>query len=233
MMKRKHFDTRFAGFAVAAALLAASAFADVRPPQKTVRGAEAGRTDSRIVAREAPGSTVRDRKDEKRGRSEWKDEKRGENQRNGRHGSHASAHGKRAPYHAHGRVTKVRPWSNGYRVWVVGAPHPFYVPVTYWNPDRFRVGVTIQLGGTWNPAGWYDYDCIGCDDFAIRGVVTGIDYRRDLLDLRTRDGSHVTVILPPRGEHIRRGDDVLVFGDWTRRGLFVANDVDVLGRYRR
>lgn len=215
MTKNTKNRARFAGLVAAATLVAASAFADSRPPKVTdERG-----NDRQIISRDATHGA-------------------GESWRAGGGGRDARAergrdHGRRAPHHAHGRVTKVQKWNGGHRVWIAGTPQPYFVPPSYWNRDRFRVGVTVRVGGYYNPAGWYDYDCWNCGGDVIRGTVVGVDYRRDLADVRLRNGEYVTVILPRRAGYVRPGDYVELYGDWSRRGAFAAYDVDVLRGYRR
>lgn len=161
------------------------------------------------------------------------------NQGNDRHGtSYGSQHAKRAPYYAHGRVSKIHPYGNGYRVWVHGAPYPFFVPTAYYHHGHFSVGMTIRVGGYYNPRGYYDYygdyasNAIAGE--ALRGVIEGVDYRRGefVLNLAGR-GGYVTVLIPDRCERIWEGAYVVVYGDWTRGGRFIAGDVDVIDdRYR-
>jgi hypothetical protein len=131
-------------------------------------------------------------------------------------------------------VTRYSRYGNGYRVWVGGAPYPFFVPLSHWHRDRFRVGLVINLGGYYNPGGYYDY----YDGYAyrgesrgdLRGVVESVDYRRDTFVVRNdASGSFVTVIARDRrGRDVRPGDYVELSGTWTRNGLFSAYDVDLL-----
>jgi hypothetical protein len=218
MRKSTENRARFAGFAAAAALVTASAFADARPPKVT---AERG-SDRQIVSRDTAHGAA----------EAWRSNSRSNSDRDTR-AERVRDHGRRAPHHAQGRVTKVQKWNGGHRVWIAGTPQPFFVPASSWNRDRFRIGVTVRVGGYYNPAGWYDYDCWNCGGDVIRGVVVGVDYRRDFADVRLRNGEYVTVILPRRGGYVRPGDYVEVFGDWSRRGVFAAVDIDVLRGNRR
>ncbi|MCM2316150.1 MAG: hypothetical protein NDJ92_13470 [Thermoanaerobaculia bacterium] len=152
--------------------------------------------------------------------------------------SYGSQHSKRAPYYAHGRVSKIHPHGNGYRVWVHGAPYPFFVPAAYYHHGHFSIGMTIRVGGYYNPRGYYDYygdyasDAIAGE--ALRGVIERIDHRRGefVMNLAGR-GGYVTVLMPERCERIWEGDYVVVYGDWSRGGRFIAGDIDVIDdRYR-
>lgn len=137
-------------------------------------------------------------------------------------------------YHAHGRVSRVHPYNGGYRVWIVGSPHPFFVPHAYYHRDRFRVGLSIRLGGYYNSRGYYDYydydDRYVRSDAELRGTVESVDYRRDTFVVRNEaTGSFVTVILRDRRpDDIRPGDFVELYGDWSRYGVFAAYDVERL-----
>ena len=134
----------------------------------------------------------------------------------------------RQPYWSHGRVSRVHRYGDGYRIWIVGTPYPFYIPLAYYRHDRFRVGVSINLGGYYNSLGYYDY-YDGRSDGAIRGVVESVDYRRDSFVIRNdATGSFVTVLSRDRRLDVRAGDYVELAGEWTRSGVFTAWDVDFL-----
>jgi hypothetical protein len=149
----------------------------------------------------------------------------------------------RQPYYANGRVSRVDRYGSGYRVWVGGARFPFFVPLAYYRGDRFRIGVSIQLGGYYNPLGYYDYydpgyyDSRGYSGADLRGTVESVDYRRDTFVVRNdATGSFVTVASSDRRtDRLRAGDYVELSGDWSRSGLFQAYQVDVLDsdNYRR
>ncbi|MFA6955638.1 MAG: hypothetical protein WC538_07190 [Thermoanaerobaculia bacterium] len=146
-------------------------------------------------------------------------------------------HGKRAPHYSHGQVSKVRPYNNGYRVWIHGSPYPYFVPVAYWRPGYFNVGMTIRVGGYYNPSGWYDYygdyECNTIAEKRMRGVVEYVDYHRGEILLDVVGGGEVTIELRDRYERVYEGDYVVVFGNWNRWGRFVALDVDVIDRDHR
>lgn len=132
------------------------------------------------------------------------------------------------PYHARGRVSRIDRHGGGYHVWIMGAHYPFFVPDRYYHHDRFRVGLTLSLGGYYNRGGYYDY-YDGSSSGAIRGVVESVDYRRDSFVVRNEaTGSFVTVIARDRGLDVRPGDYVEISGEWTRAGAFQAWNVDFL-----
>jgi hypothetical protein len=144
------------------------------------------------------------------------------------------------PYYGSGRVSRVHPYNGGYRVYIVGSPYPFFIPSAYWRYDRFRVGLSIRLGGYYNPLGYYDYydgyaDNREYSEGSLRGVVESVDYRRDTFVVRNdATGSFVTVVMRDRrDDNVRAGDYVELYGDWSRSGVFEAVDVDLLDDARR
>jgi hypothetical protein len=173
-----------------------------------------------------------------RGRGDDRDRhsgNRGNDRYNGRNDSRGGSYRSgRQPYYAHGRVSRVHRYGNGYRVWIGGAPYPFFVPMTHWHHDRFRVGLMIRLGGYYNDHGYYDY-YDGRSTGELRGVVESVDYRRNTFVVNNEaTGSFVTVAARDfEADRVRAGDFVELYGDWSRAGLFQARDVDVLDSYRR
>ena len=153
--------------------------------------------------------------------------------RDDRHSSGRGNAHRGEPYHARGRVSRVDRHGGGYRVWIAGAHYPFFIPDRYYHHDRFRVGLTINLGGYYNRGGYYDYydgynAGRGTSAGALLGVVESVDYRRGTFVVRNdATGSFVTVIMSRRQEDVRPGDYVEISGDWTRSGLFEAYDVYV------
>lgn len=225
MSKIRQLASRIAVLTGAATLVVASAFAESRPSNETSwRNGERGE-----IRREG----VRDRDDRGRRddsrnvRYERRDERR-DGRRDGR------SYDNREPHYARGRVSRVERYGAGYRVWVGGERYPFFVPSRHYRRDRFRVGVVINLGGYYNPAGYYDYYDGGrySSRYGLRGVVERVDRRRDAFVLRDRStGRFVTVVSREPLRRMRRGDYVEVDGEWTRRGVFRAYDVDLIGRY--
>lgn len=153
-----------------------------------------------------------------------------------------SSYGNRTPSYHRGRVSRVHRYGGGYRVWIGGAPYPYFIPAAYYHSGRFRVGLNIGLGGYYNPLGYYDYydgarydTRRGDSDGVLRGVVESVDYRRDTFVIRNEaTGSFVTVEMRDRRrDDLRAGDYVEISGDWSRSGVFQAYDVDFLDDDRR
>ena len=171
-----------------------------------------------------------------RGTYDRRDSSRSDRGRYDNRGSRGS-YGNRQQFHHRGPVTRCQRYGSGYRVWVGGAPYPFFVPLSYWHPSRFRVGLVINLGGYYNPGGYYDYydgyrgyDYRSTSRGLLRGTVESVDYGRDTFVVRNEaTGSFVTVIARDRrGRDVRPGDFVEMSGNWDRSGLFQAYDVDLL-----
>ncbi|HEV8431765.1 MAG TPA: hypothetical protein VGR95_00015 [Thermoanaerobaculia bacterium] len=150
-----------------------------------------------------------------------------------------------------GRISRIEHWNGGYRVWFGGFGYPFFVPEARFRLFNWRVGLSVHLGGYWNPLGYYDY-YDGVDPYYtngyyapnvatsgyVRGVVESVDYRRGSMVIRDdASGSFVTILMrgdDPRFDSLRNGDYVSVSGDWVR-GYFQAYRVDNVddGYYRR
>jgi hypothetical protein len=219
--KNKQLSFGLAAAVAVAPLLGTSAFADSR---------HADETSWRNGGRRDRGEDRR-RGDETRNDRDW--DRNGNRDRDHDRDRNDSYRNERQPYFAHGRVSRVDRDRDGYRVWVGSERYPFYVPSRHYQRDRFRVGVVIQLGGYYNPAGYYDYydgrSGRGYDRADLRGVVESVDYRRDAFVVRT-GRRYVTVFSTDnlRRREMRRGDVVDVYGSWTRDGVFRAYDVDVI-----
>ncbi|MFL6247831.1 MAG: hypothetical protein ACJ74H_17535 [Thermoanaerobaculia bacterium] len=196
--------------------------------------------------------TYRDRSDRDRSRNNgtWRDNSRNNDSRSRgtyrdnryrdgyRNDSRYGRYGNRSPFRHSGQIHRVYPYGGGYRVWLTGCQYPFFIPASYYNRSRFRVGVSIVLGGYYNSRGYYDY-YDGYDDGyydsrtsrgELRGVVESVDYRRETFVVRNEaSGSFVTVVMRDRGrDPVRAGDYVELGGDWTRSGLFEAYRVDIV-----
>lgn len=137
-----------------------------------------------------------------------------------------------------GRVSRVERFRGGYHVWVGGARYPFFVSFDRWSRFPIRVGLSIRLGGYWNPAGYYDVYDVGPYATAgnLHGVIENIDYRRGTLVMRDDvSGSFVTVVMrgnDPRFGGLRQGDYIDLTGAWNRSGVFDAYNVaDIRGGY--
>lgn len=174
------------------------------------------------------------RNDNARRGDNWRDDGRSSPSYRG-----GSSYGNRQPYYAHGRVSRISPYRGGYRVWIGGAPYPFFISDAYYRRNRFRIGLTIGLGGFYNPLGYYDYyDGYNGGYYSdrrysagsLRGTVESVDNRRDTFVVRNEaTGSFVTVAMRDRRRDVRPGDYVELSGDWTRSGIFEAYDVSLLG----
>jgi hypothetical protein len=130
----------------------------------------------------------------------------------------------RQPHYAKGHVTRTVRHGSGYHVFVAGNRYPYFVPAAYYHPSRFRVGLLINIGGFYNPRGYYDYYHAPAVAGRVRGYVEDVDYRRGTFIVRNEaTGSYVTAVIRDRrmGD-IRRGDYVELSGDWRRNGVFDA-----------
>ncbi|HVT04427.1 MAG TPA: hypothetical protein VHL58_13750 [Thermoanaerobaculia bacterium] len=237
--------------------------AGIRERNRDISAPDRDRVEGRTSDRNRGDDGIRDRNRggvRDHGRNETRDGRtvsRDGSWRDGR-GSNPSSRGgsydHRQPYHANGRVSGIHRYGNGYRVWILGAPFPFFIPEAYYLRHHFRVGLNISLGGYYNPLGYYDYydgydryDSYGgygggydgyraYDGYRgggsssrgeLRGTVESVDRGRNTFVVRNdATGSFVTVVMRDRGERVRAGDYVELSGDWTRSGLFEAYDVD-------
>ena len=159
------------------------------------------REDRRHDRREDRRDRIEERRDDRRDRmEERRDHRRDrmEHRRDHRRDRRAERRdhrrdGHRQAYYHHGRVSHYQRHGNGYRVWLSGARFPFFVPLHHWHRDRFRVGLSVRLGGYYNPGGYYEYYDSAYSRGALRGVVESVDYRRDTFVIRNEaTGSFVT-----------------------------------------
>jgi len=135
-----------------------------------------------------------------------------------------------------GRVSRVEHFNSGFRVWVGGAPYPFFIAGDRWSRFPLRVGLNIRLGGYWDPLGYYNVYDVGPYAYStsgdIHGVVENVDYRRGTAVVRDDvSGSFITVLLrgnDPRLGDLRTGDYVDLSGAWNRSGVFDALSVSDL-----
>lgn len=260
MKKNKQLAATVATVMAVAILSGTSAIAETRPEQETwrrgdaresvrrehsqadARGDESRNDAQQEVRREDARAARADRYDGSRATADDRgyDRGRGSNgNRGGQYNRGGGAYNNSKAYHHNGRVTKYSKWNNGYRVWVAGAPYPYYVPLSHWHHNKFRVGAVINIGGYYNPAGYYDYyDGYGYRSTSrgdLRGTVESVDYGRQTFVVRNEaTGSFVTIIGRDRYDRdVRPGDYVQLSGAWTRSGLFEAYDVDLLDAGRR
>lgn len=201
----------------------------------TSRGESYRRNDS-----SSRGETYRRNDSSSRGESYRRNDSWRGNDNNRSYGNRSNgnrSYGSTRPYYHRGPVTRYSRYGGGYRVWIGGAPYPFYVPLSHWHHDRFRVGLVINLGG-WYRDGYYDYydgyDYRATSRGDLQGVVESVDYSRDTFVVRNEaTGSFVTVVARDRrARDVRPGDYVELSGSWTRSGVFSAYDVDYIDRDR-
>ena len=145
------------------------------------------------------------------------------------------------PFFHEGRVSRYERFGSGFRVWIIGAPYPFFIPEARFRLfPHFRVGLSIRLGGYYNPLGYYDYydgaydggyydGGYGSSGYAsgdLTGVVESVDYRRGTVLIRDRASDRIVSVVmrgdDPRFGDLRIGDYVELSGDWTRIGTFEA-----------
>jgi hypothetical protein len=137
----------------------------------------------------------------------------------------------RRSYFGEGRVTRYVHERGGYRVWIDGGLYPFWIPEARWRAFPLRVGITIGLGGWYDPLGYVDVYDVGPYAYGgayatrgeLRGVVESVDYYRSTIVVRDDiSGSFVTAVLRGAGMgDLRPGDYVDFGGDWSR-GVFHA-----------
>ena len=161
---------------------------------------------------------------------------RGRNDNYNNRGRGDSYRGGRNPYYYNGRIERYERWNNGFRIYLGGAPYPFFVPEAYFRSHGFRLGLSIRLGGYYNPLGYYDYYDAPYDGYydgysspayaagELRGIVESVDYRRGTVLVRdTASDRIVNAVMrgdDPRFGDLRIGDYVELSGDWTRIGTF-------------
>jgi hypothetical protein len=150
---------------------------------------------------------------------------------------------------ATGRVTAFSHERDGYRV-QLDRGGSFWVPESrIRNHVRdLRVGISIGLGGifrggsinvdavSWpgDNGGYYGNNSGYGNEGYVRGVVQGIDFRRDVMTLRD-DASGRLIDVDLRGTQrtsrldandLRRGDYVTLSGGWLRGGIFSASRIE-------
>lgn len=230
----KQLATRIAIVAASAALLTSSAFADSRH-QNWTRG-RAAKHERERHERTAP----QPQSHRSYGFGHHDAYRGGDHGNRGHHNGYYYA--PHASYYHSGRISHYEPWHGGYRVYVAGAPFPFFVPFAHWDPFRFRIGLTIGLGGYYNPAGYYDYYGYAppppyysgrvvapapapASNAVIRGTVESVDYRALTFVLRNEQtGNYITVDNGGReNRDVRPGDYVEVQGTWNGNYLTAYN----------
>ena len=159
--------------------------------------------------------------------------------RNDYRGSSRGSFDRGRPFFHEGRVTRYERWNGGYRVWLGGIAYPFFIPEARFRLfPRFSVGLSIRLGGYYNPLGYYDYYDGPYDGYysgysspayvagELHGIVESVDYRRGTVLVRdTASDRIVNAVMrgdDPRFGDLRIGDYVELSGDWTRISTFDA-----------
>ncbi len=245
MNKSRKLAALFTGTLVVSMFTASSAFAESRHRDETRndewrrnhgdRQQSQTQRDSRQWRTES-----QNRHDSRLGNDAYHGSERNRGNDSYRGGSYNRAPVRNESRYYSGRVSRVEHWNNGFRVWVGGAPYPFFIGAERWRRFPIRVGIDLRLGGYWNPAGYYDAYDVGPYATAgnLHGLVENVDYRRGTMVLRDDvSGSFVTVTLrgnDPRLGELRTGDFVELTGAWNRAGVFDAYNVaDIRGGYGR
>ena len=229
MNKSKKLAALFSSTLLVSTMFAASAFADTRH-----------RDETRDQSKEQSWRSTRNTTQTQRAVNSTRSQDRYEGQRTSNSTqSHARYNGQASSRYAYsGRVTRVESYHGGYRVWVGGAPYPFFFAAGAWGHWPLRVGLNISLGGYYNPAyGYYNvynYGPYG-NPYAyqtsgdIHGLVQAVDYRRGTAVIRDDvSGAFITVVMrgnDPRLGSLRPGDYADLSGSWDRSGVFTAYNV--------
>jgi hypothetical protein len=240
MNSKKKLASSLAVALAVGTLSAASAFAEERHRDATNRDR---RDDVRSERRDddANRSLNRDTRMEQQRAEAMHERSRNESQsyRNGSRGNDNRGYNNNSrgrSIFSEGRVTRVERGRGGYRVWLDRGGYSYFVPEARWRLFPLRVGLSIRLGGYYDPLGYVYADQIGpygggsfYTAGGLHGVVASVDYRRaTMVVLDDISGSFVTVAM--RGSdrdfgYLHSGDYVELSGDWTR-GIFEAYRVD-------
>jgi len=158
-----------------------------------------------------------------------------------------------------GRVTRITPERQGYRVVLDRGDYSFWVRdlnMGRHGRGALRVGVNIRIGGFYEPRYGYvvadSYDWLDEGPapppvyrtaILIHGRIERINRREETLWLRLEDGRMVNVDMTRNDHHwnnrrvdiddLHRGDRVTLSGNWTGRDLFLVGHVENIrpGRY--
>lgn len=233
MKKTNVLAAKIAGAGALALLMAASAFAEGRPQDRTWRDGDQRETHRRDDGRRNDGY-------------------RDDGYRDRRHDSRDSyrTYRENERVQMNGRISRYSRERDGYRLWLDHGHYPFWVPQTHWG-RYWQVGVNIALGGVFRGGTVYidgdrydDHDRYRERQYGdyVRGYVDRIDYRSEVLvlrDVRTHRTVRVDMRRTDRGRSgldlrdIRRGDRVTLVGQWVRGDVFAAHEIDAVnsGRY--
>ena len=134
-----------------------------------------------------------------------------------------------------GRVRSFRQERDGYRVELDRGRYSYWVPRSHFGRGRdLRVGVSVRLGGVFHGGYVYVDDFDWLDRGIVRGVITDIVYRRDIVSIRDEySGRRVRVDMRRADRYrrgidvndLRRGDYVTLWGEWDR-GIFEAYEIE-------
>ena len=158
-----------------------------------------------------------------------------------------------------GRVTRITPEREGYRVVLDRGDYAFWVRdlnMGRYGRGALRVGVNIRIGGVYEPRYGYviadSYDWLDegpglrpayREAVLLRGRIDRINRREETLWLRLDDGRMINVDMTRNDRHwnnrridlddLHRGDRVTLSGNWTGRDMFLVNHVESIrsGRY--
>jgi len=158
-----------------------------------------------------------------------------------------------------GRVTRITPEREGYRVMLDRGDYSFWVRdlnMGRHGHGALRAGINIRIGGFYEPRygyvvadiyDWLDEGPVAPPAYRtavlIHGRIDRINRREETLWLRLDDGRMVNVDMTRNDHHwnnrrvdiddLHRGDRVTLSGNWTGRDLFLVNHVENIrtGRY--
>jgi hypothetical protein len=202
-----------------------------------------GRHDSRGVPNGWPPSGRYDQRRQHDGRYDGRDDWRRHNDRryDGRYDRRYD--GWRDGHHHYsfdGRVRRLQHGHGGYYFWLDDCDYPFWIPEARFLAWPLQLGLSVQFGGYWNPAGYYVYDpgpvaptyapTYGATSL-LQGTFIGYDAATGVMTLRDdRTGRYVDVVL--RGGDLdprvlRTGDWIALSGAWNS-GYFEAWRVENL-----
>jgi hypothetical protein len=128
-----------------------------------------------------------------------------------------------------GRINRIVRYGGGYRVWLDDCGYPYFVPFSFFDPFRFRIGSFIGFNAFYDPLGFYSVYDLPPDGYApvdagsyyrddssyrdgnanragtLHGIVESVDLQLGTVVLSDDTSHQVTALLPPRD---RRVDDI-------------------------
>ncbi len=215
-----------------------------------VQAAPRRSSSSRPSTTRSPGTRIEVRGSQNQGRSESYHGSRGNGSRS-HSGAFSSGHRYERPgysshrqfYTGRGRISRITPARGGFQIWLSGGRYPYFIPAARFRLFPLRVGLSIRLGGYYDPLGYVSvYDIGGFPGYdpaytsgVLHGLVESIDYRRGTAVISDDvSGRFVTVMLDRDSlqADLRPGDVVQFSGDWTRSGIFRVYQLDYIGNGR-